>query len=102
MAKGQVRDSRIFFCNPGLIWRPTRRKPSKSGEPSSKPPPFLANFPKNFQKEAFVLVAVPKLISHFGGISRKKRRKKQQRCAGVKILGEKKIQHEDTGMVKVI
>jgi len=58
----------------------------------------LANFPKNLQKEAFVLVAVPKLISHFGGISRKKK----QRCAGVKILGEKKIQHEDTGMVKVI
>jgi hypothetical protein len=54
------------------------------------------------QKEAFVLVAVPKLISHFGGISRKKKKKKKQRCAGVKILGEKKIQHEDTGMVKVI
>jgi len=64
----------------------------------------LANFPKNLQKEAFVLVAVPKLISHFGGISRKKKKKKKkkQRCAGVKILGEKKIQHEDTGMVKVI
>jgi hypothetical protein len=62
----------------------------------------LANFPKNLQKEAFVLVAVPKLISLFGGISPKKKKKKKQRCAGVKILGEKKIQHEDTGMVKVI
>jgi hypothetical protein len=59
----------------------------------------LAKFPKNFEKEAFVHVAVPKLISHFGEISRQK---KKQRCAGVKILGEKKFQHEDTGMVKVI
>jgi hypothetical protein len=39
----------------------------------------LANFPKNLQKEAFVLVAVPKLISHFGGISRKKKKKKKKK-----------------------
>jgi hypothetical protein len=51
----------------------------------------LANFPKNLQKEAFVLVAVPKLISHFGGISRKKKKKKKKTtlCWSENIRGKK-------------
>jgi hypothetical protein len=49
----------------------------------------LANFPKNLQKEAFVLVAVPKLISHFGGISRKKKKKKTTLCWSENIRGKK-------------
>jgi hypothetical protein len=79
MAKGQVRDSRIFLVILLLFGDLEGGSLLNLANPVQNPHLFLANFPKNFQKEAFVLVAVPKLISHFGGISRKKKKKKKKK-----------------------
>jgi hypothetical protein len=50
-------------------------------------PYFFGEFPQNFQKEAFVLVAVPKRISHFGEISSQE--KKTTLCWSENIRGKK-------------
>jgi hypothetical protein len=54
-----------FLCNPALIWRPTGEGLQNLANPVQNPYLFLAIFFKIFtKKKAFVLVAVPKLISH--------------------------------------
>jgi hypothetical protein len=75
-----------FFCNPALIWRP-------------KPPLFFGEFSQKFPERCLCTCRGPKTDFAFW---RYFAPKKKQRCAGVKILGEKIIQHQDTGMVKVI
>jgi hypothetical protein len=63
-----------LFCNPVLIWPPTGGGLLNLPNPVQNPY-FLGEFFPNFPKKiAFVLVAVPKLISHFGEISHQKKR----------------------------
>jgi hypothetical protein len=62
-------------------------------------PHFFGEFSQKFPERSLCTCRSPKTDFAFW---RNFAQKKKQRCAGVKILGEKKFQHEDTGMVKVI
>jgi hypothetical protein len=58
-----------FLCNPVLIWRPTGGGLQNLANPVQNPKFFWRVFSKFSKKKTFVLVAVPKLISHFGKVS---------------------------------
>ncbi len=65
-----------LFCNPALIWPPTGGGLLNLPNPVQNPYFFLAKFSQISFGTAtnFLLVAVPKLISHFGEISHQKKR----------------------------